>query len=64
MKNLKLSQISNVYLSELITLMNRIEGEIETFAHVSDYLPKSLRDELTAFDKKLTTEHQERENEF
>ena len=48
-------------LEELNALMNRILGEIETYSHVSEYLPKSLTKELEKFDIEIIHELERRE---
>lgn len=48
-------------LEELNALMNRILGEIETYSHVSEYLPKTLLSQLQEFDEKVTNELERRE---
>jgi len=48
-------------LEELNALMNRIMGEIETYSHVSEFLPKALVKQLEKFDTKVIAELERRE---
>jgi hypothetical protein len=48
-------------LEELNALMNRIMGEIETYSHVSELLPKALVKQLEKFDTKVIAELERRE---
>jgi hypothetical protein len=48
-------------LEELNSLMNRIMGEIETYSHVSEFLPKALVKQLEKFDTKVIAELERRE---
>jgi len=49
-------------LEELKTLISRMQREIETYSHVSEYLPKSLMKELESFDEKILHELERRES--
>ena len=51
-------------LEELNALLNRIQGEIETYSHVSEFLPKVLISEIEKFDKKIVNELERREFYF
>jgi hypothetical protein len=48
-------------LEELNALMTRILGEIETFRHVSELLPKALVKQLEKFDTKVINELERRD---
>jgi glutathionyl-hydroquinone reductase len=48
-------------LEELASLMNRILGEIDTYRHVSEFLPKSLINEINKFDEKIMKELERRD---
>jgi glutathionyl-hydroquinone reductase len=61
----KLNTMKTIYqndLEELSALMNRILGEIETYSHVSEFLPKSLIKEIEKFDSKIISELERRES--
>ena len=58
MKNLK--TISQNSLEELLSLMEQVENKIQQYNHVSEYLPKSIIDELGKFYEKLTKEYNKR----
>jgi hypothetical protein len=56
--------MKNIYqndLEELNALMNRILGEIQTYSHVSELLPKSLMKGIEDFDRKVIDEIERRE---
>jgi hypothetical protein len=57
-----MQNLSNLDLSELICLSNRIENEIKQFCHVSEHLPKSLVNSLNVYKEKLLKELDKREN--
>jgi hypothetical protein len=51
-------------LQELQDLLIRITSEIDKFKHVSDFLPKSLTNEIEKFDNKVNNELDRRDDEF
>jgi hypothetical protein len=48
-------------LEELSALINRILGEIDRYRHVSEFLPKSLINEINKFDEKVIKELERRD---
>jgi hypothetical protein len=48
-------------LEELNALINIINAKIERYAHVSEFLPKALINEIEKFDKKIINELERRE---
>jgi hypothetical protein len=60
----KLKDLSDNDLKELQNLMYRITNEIDTFKHVSDFIPNKIVLSIDKFKDKVNTECNKRENEF
>lgn len=56
----KLKTISQNSLEELLSLMEQVENKIQQYSHVSEYLPKSIVNELGKFYEKLQKEYNHR----
>jgi hypothetical protein len=57
---MKIKNISENSLYELLSLIEQIEKRIKDYSHVSQYLPNSLTKEIDEFYKKLTDEYNNR----
>lgn len=60
----KLKDLSDSDLKELQNLMYSITNEIDTFKHVSDFIPNKVVLSIDKFKDKVNTECNKRENEF
>ena len=60
----KLKDLSDNDLKELQNLMYSITNEIDTFKHVSDFIPNKVVLSIDKFKDKVNTECNKRENEF
>jgi hypothetical protein len=52
-----MKNISQNSIEELLNLIGEVENKIQQFSHVSEYLPKSLVNELEKFHKELIQQH-------
>jgi glutathionyl-hydroquinone reductase len=57
---MKIKNISENSLYELLSLIEQIDNRIKQYSHVSKYLPNSLTKEIDEFYKKLTDEYNNR----
>ena len=57
---MKIKNISENSLYELLSLIEQIDNRIKQYSHVSQYLPNSLTKEIDEFYKKLTDEYDNR----
>jgi glutathionyl-hydroquinone reductase len=57
---MKIKNISENSLYELLSLIEQIDNRIKQYSHVSQYLPNSLTKEIDEFYKKLTDEYNNR----
>ena len=60
----KINKLSDNELKELQNLMYRITNEIDTFKHVSDFIPNKVVLSIDKFKEKVNTECNKRENSF
>jgi len=56
----KLKNVSDNNLEDLFSLMSDLQTRIEDYAHVSEFLPKSIGNVLDSFQKKLYEEYDKR----
>ena len=63
MNRKQLKQLNDIQLSELIDLTSHLCNEIESYSHVSDFMPAIIDNSIREFNSKLINELNRRESE-